>query len=97
MVHTGAGKSFFIETSKEMPYYIKTSTGCEIYSNDRRLRIVASKVKIANDEQRYNIAYFVRSGEHWEKGSNGLYADSLERYISDLKNSPSFTKATTEM
>ena len=79
-----------------MPYYIKTSTGCEIYSNDRRLRIVASKVKIANDE-RCNIAYFVRSGELWEMGSNGLYVDSLERYISDLKNSPSFTKATTEM
>lgn len=96
MVHTGAGKSFFIETSKEMPYYIKTSTGCEVYSNDRRLRIVASKVKIANDE-RYNIAYFVRSGELWEKGSDGLYVDSLERYISDLKKSPSFTKATTEM
>ena len=96
MVHTGAGKSFFIETSKEMPYYIKTSTGCEVYSNDRRLRIVASKVKIANDE-RYNIAYFVRSGELWEKGSNGLYVDSLERYISDLKKSPSFTKAMAEI
>lgn len=96
MVHTGAGKSFFIETSKEMPYYIKTSTGCEIYSNDRRLRIVASNVKIASDE-RYNIAYFVRSGEHWEKGSNGLYVDSLERYISDLKKLPSFTKAMAEI
>lgn len=92
----GIEKSFFIESNKEMPYYIKTSTGCEVYSNDRRLRVVVSTVKIANDT-RYNIAYFVRSGELWEKGSNGLYVDNLERYISDLKNSPSFTKATAEM
>lgn len=97
MVHTGAGKSFFIETSKEMPYYIKTSTGCEIYSNDRKLRVVVSKVSILNNAPRYDITYFVRSGDYWEMGSNGLYVDSLERYISDLKNSPSFTKATTEM
>lgn len=89
-------KSYFIKSNEPMPYYSSTATGCEMYSNDRRLRVVVSKVSVANNT-RYNVAYFVRSGDYWEKGNNGLCVDSLERYIEDLRRSPAFTNALREM
>lgn len=82
--------------SGEMPYYVKTSSGCEIYSNDRKLRIIISRVKVV-DETHYNVIYYVRFGEHWEKGSNGRYIDSLDKYLSELCKLPSFHKAAREI
>lgn len=79
-----------------MPYYIKLSTGCEIYSNDRMLRVIISEIRIGN-ELRYNVTYYVRADKNWEKGSEGRYIDNLDRYKSELCNSPSFSKATEEM
>lgn len=89
-------KRYFIKSSEALPYYSRTATGCEMYSNDRRLRVVVSKVSVANNT-RYNVAYFVRFGDYWEKGNNGLCVDSLERYIEDLRRSPAFTNALREM
>lgn len=90
-------KRYFIKSSEALPYYSKTVTGCEMYSNDRKLRIVASKVSILNNAPRYDITYFVRSGDYWERGNNGVRVDSLERYIEDLRRSPAFTNALREM
>lgn len=85
-----------MNASGEMPYYTKTSSGCEIYSDDRKLRIIVSRAKFA-DEIHYNVTYYVRFGEHWEKGSDGRYIASLNNYLSELCKSPSFHKAAREI
>lgn len=85
-----------MDASGEMPYYVKTSSGCEIYSDDRKLRIIVSRVKFA-DEIHYNVTYYARFGERWEKGNNGRYIDVLDNYLSELCKSPSFHKAAREI
>ncbi len=91
-----AKTQFFIGASGEMPYYIKTSSGCEIYSDDRKLRIVISRVKFADDIH-YNVTYYVRFGKNWEKGSDGRCVDSISRYLLGISKTPNFSKASAEM
>lgn len=91
-----AKTQFFIGASGEMPYYIKASSGCEIYSDDRKLRIVISRVKFADDIH-YNVIYYVRFGKSWEKGSDRRCVDSISRYLLELSKTPNFSKATAEI
>lgn len=82
------------------PYALRTATGLEITSNDRRLKYILRKSVSYTGamEQEYYLAYcYVREGTGWERtDSVGVYNDEAE-FLETLLHAPEFTRASKEL
>lgn len=90
-----------IEAKEETPYAIKIDNGYELWSNDRKMKILIEShstfLHFNNTQQSvYSTSCFVRNGEYWEHGDNSVIVNSIKEYVDELDVSPYFTKAVSQ-
>lgn len=88
-------------SKKEIPHGIIYSDGTlEIMSNDRKLKIILSKVTIYQDGENveaFRTTYFVKEGLEWERTLESVNYRTLNEFLEIISKVVDFSQAVIDV
>lgn len=91
-------KELYIKSHIQHQYFISTASGCELWSNDRSMHIVISRIGVfnaaaSNQQYAYSAISWLRYAHGWEKGNNAVSVSSIGDYMQRITHNPNFSSA----
>lgn len=82
------------------PFALYTSCGCEIFSNDRRMKLILVKAlsfAAASETECYVAHCYVRDGRDWQRANAAHSFASVESFVAALAKTQEFSRGVLEL